>query len=235
MNILVTGASRGVGYEIVRQFAKDPSNNIVALSRDLEALNKLKTICKEELNNSIDIYSIDFSSNYFSEDFDKVLENHQTHFDIIINNAGYLINKPFSETSKFDIERTYKVNVFSPITILQKTFPFLDKNKKCHVVNIGSMGGVQGSVKFPGLSIYSSSKAALANLTECLAEEYKENNLFINCLALGSVQTEMLESAFPGYVAQVSALQMAEYIVGFSLQEPMYMNGKIISVSNATP
>ncbi len=235
MNILVTGASRGVGFEIVKQFAKDSSNIIVALSRDIDALQKLKGICQKESNNSIHIYSIDFLSDSFSQDLDVVLEDHRSHFDVIINNAGYLINKSFSDTSRFDVESIYKVNVFSPIAIMQKTFPFLDNKKKCHVVNIGSMGGVQGSVKFPGLSIYSSSKAALANLSECLAEEYKEKNLFINCLALGSVQTEMLESAFPGYVAQVSAAEMATYIIAFSMQDPIYVNGKIISVSNSTP
>ena len=235
MNILVTGASRGVGFEIVKQFAKDTSNNIVALSRDFDSLQTLRQTCKAEYNNSIHIYSIDFLSNSFSEDFDKVLGSHSHHFDVVINNAGYLLNKPFPETSSFDIEAIYKVNVFAPITILQKTFHFLDQNKRCHVVNIGSMGGVQSSVKFPGLSIYSSSKAALANLTECLAEEYKENNVFINCLALGSVQTEMLDNAFPGYTAQVSAKEMADYIVDFSLQDPIYMNGKIISVSSSTP
>lgn len=235
MNILVTGASRGVGFEIVKQFAKDKSNNLVALSRDLNALQNLKDICENEFNNSIHIYAIDFLSDSFSEDLDAVLGNHRSHFDIIVNNAGYLINKPFSETTKPDIESIYKVNVFSPIAIMQNTFPFLDGNKRCHVINIGSMGGVQGSVKFPGLSIYSSSKAALANLTECLAEEYKEKNIYINCLALGSVQTEMLASAFPGYVAQVSAKEMADYIVGFSIQEPIYINGKVISVSNSTP
>jgi 3-oxoacyl-[acyl-carrier protein] reductase len=163
------------------------------------------------------------------------LKNHSHHFDVIINNAGYLLNKPFSETSSFDIETIYKVNVFAPITILQSAFHFLDEQRRCHVVNIGSMGGVQGSVKFPGLSIYSSSKAALANLSECLAEEYKGNNVFINCLALGSVQTDMLENAFPGYVAQVSAKEMADYVVQFSMQDPIYMNGKIISVSSSTP
>ena len=166
---------------------------------------------------------------------DVVLENHKFHFDIIINNAGYLLNKPFADHSNTEIENIYKVNVFSPITIMQKTFPLLDSQKKCHVVNIGSMGGVQGSVKFPGLSIYSSSKAALANITECLAEEYKDKNIYINCLALGSVQTKMLEEAFPGYVAQVSAIEMAKYIYNFSIQDPMYMNGKILPLSIATP
>ncbi len=235
MNILVTGASRGLGFEIVKQFAVNTSNNIVALSRDFDALQNLKKICKKEYNNSIHIYSIDFLSDSFSNDLDFILENHRSHFDIVINNAGYLINKPFCETSELDIASIYKVNVFSSIVILQKVFPCLDNSKKCHVVNIGSMGGVQGSVKFSGLSIYSSSKAALANLSECLAEEYKDKNIFINCLALGSVQTEMLESAFPGYVAQLSSVEMAEYVVGFSLQSPIYMNGKIVSVSNSTP
>lgn len=235
MDILITGASRGVGFEIVKQFAKDTSNNIVALSRDIDALNNLKLDCESEYENTIHIYSIDFLSETFSEDFDKVLKNHSHHFDVIINNAGYLLNKPFSETSSFDIETIYKVNVFAPITILQSAFHFLDEQRRCHVVNIGSMGGVQGSVKFPGLSIYSSSKAALANLSECLAEEYKGNNVFINCLALGSVQTDMLENAFPGYVAQVSAKEMADYVVQFSMQDPIYMNGKIISVSSSTP
>jgi short-subunit dehydrogenase len=235
MNILVTGASKGVGCEIVKQFAKEKSNTIVALSRDLLGLEKLKEVCATKYDNKINIYSIDFLSTTFSEDLRFVLENHRVHFDIIINNAGYLINKPFAETQKLDIESIFKVNVFSPIEIMQNTFAFLEEGKRCHVINVGSMGGFQGSVKFPGLSIYSSSKAALANLTECLAEEYKDKNIFINCLALGSVQTEMLESAFPGYTAQVSAPDMAKYIVGFSMQDPIYINGKILPISNATP
>ena len=97
------------------------------------------------------------------------------------------------------------------------------------------MGGFQGSVKFPGLSIYSSSKSALGNLTECLAEEYKDKNIYFNCLALGSVQTEMLNSAFPGFEAQVSAKEMASYIYNFAIQRPLYINGKVIPVSNSTP
>ena len=235
MNILVTGASKGVGFEVVKKFAKDPSNIVIALSRDLESLQRLKCICEDQYNNCIHIHRIDFLSDSFSQDLELVLKDYGVHFDIIINNAGYLVNKPFTSTTSFDVESIFKVNLFAPITIMQKMFPFLDNAKRCHVVNIGSMGGVQGSVKFPGLSAYSASKAALANLTECLAEEYKEENVFVNCLALGSVQTEMLESAFPGYVAQVSAREMGEYIVQFALQDPIYINGKVIPLSNATP
>ena len=235
MNILVTGASKGIGFEIVKQYAINPSNKIVALSRSEELLKGLKRICSDEYNNDIDIYSIDFTSSSLRKELECIFSNHNDHFDIVINNAGYLINKPFIETTGLDLQKIYQTNLFAPIIVMQTIIPKLKEDVNCHIVNIGSMGGYQGSLKFPGLSIYSSSKAAFANLTECLAEEYKEKNIKMNCLALGSVQTEMLKNAFPGFQAQVTALEMAQYIVQFSLQNPIYINGKIIPVSNSTP
>jgi short-subunit dehydrogenase len=235
MNILVTGASKGIGFEVVKQYARNADNVIIAISRDLELLKNLQSICKEDYDNDIHIYSIDFLSDSFDNDLKGILSKHNSHFDIVINNAGYLINKPFTEISQDVIKQIFQVNIFAPANILQNIIPYLDNKQLCHIVNIGSMGGYQGSVKFSGLSIYSSSKSALANLTECLAEEYKEKNININCLALGSVQTEMLNNAFPGYQAQVTPLQMAKYIVQFSQQKPIYINGKIIPVSNSTP
>jgi NAD(P)-dependent dehydrogenase (short-subunit alcohol dehydrogenase family) len=107
--------------------------------------------------------------------------------------------------------------------------------KEGHVVSISSMGGVQGSVKFPGLSAYSSSKGAIITLTELLAEEYKETGPSFNVLALGSVQTEMLEEAFPGFKAPLSATEMAQYIMDFSLTGNKFYNGKILQVSSTTP
>ena len=94
---------------------------------------------------------------------------------------------------------------------------------------------LQGSAKFPGLTAYSSSKAAIAGLTECLAEELKDKNISVNCLAIGAVQTEMLEEAFPGYKAPLSPKQMAEYIFDFALKGHQYYNGKILPVSSSTP
>jgi short-subunit dehydrogenase len=235
MDILITGASKGVGCELVKQFAQDLTNNIVAFARNEEELNKLKEYCENTYQNQIHIYSIDFLSESFHQDLNKILSSHQHHFDVVINNAGYLLNKSFSEYKIKELRDIYQVNVFAPIQIIQESIKHLDKNKICHIINIGSMGGYQGSVKFPGLSIYSSSKAALANLTECLAEEYKETNIKVNCLALGSVQTEMLNNAFPGYKAQVSASEMAIYIKEFALKGTKFHNGKILPVSKTTP
>ena len=103
------------------------------------------------------------------------------------------------------------------------------------MVNISSMGGVQGSVKFPGLSAYSSSKGGLITLTELLAEEFKESGPAFNVIALGAVQTEMLEEAFPGYQAPISAGQMASYILEFALTGQKFYNGKVLPIASTTP
>ena len=157
------------------------------------------------------------------------------HIDILINNAGLLINKPFSDTSLEEVNRIFGVNCFAPAMLIHQLMPLMGNSGTTHVVNISSMGGFQGSQKFPGLTYYSASKAALACLTECLSEEFKDTRLVFNCLALGSVQTEMLEEAFPGYKAQLQPEEMAEFIGYFALNGHKHMHGKIIPVSITNP
>ena len=235
MNVLVTGSSRGIGSEVVKRFAQDKNNTVVAFSRDQKRLEELAEYCLNTYDNQIYIYSIDFLSDTFEESLQAIIEELDFHFDVVINNAGLLYNKEFNDFSNEDILNLFKVNTFAPITIIQALLRNIDKNKFSHIVNIGSMGGYQGSVKFPGLSIYSSSKAALANLTECLAEEYKETQIKFNCLALSSVQTEMLNEAFPGYKAQTTPKKIAEFIVYFALNNHQFYNGKVLPVSFSTP
>ena len=155
------------------------------------------------------------------------------HVDVLINNSGYLVNKPFSELSLEDFKQSYDVNVFGVFSLTQVLLPFFKKSS--HVVNISSMGGVQGSAKFPGLAAYSSSKGALITLTELLAEEYKEKGPSFNVLALGAVQTEMLSEAFPGYEASCQPEDMAKFIADFGLKSHYFLNGKIIPISLSTP
>lgn len=224
-NIIITGTSRGIGFELVQLFAK-AGHHVLALSR------KSKPIEKLQLKNVISL-SFDLSKN---DDYKKVetfISSHWDHVDVLINNAGTLLNKPFSETSMEDFEKVYRTNVFGVSEMTRIVQPFMRRHG--HVVTISSMGGVQGSMKFPGLSAYSSSKAAVITLTELLAEEYKETGPSFNVLALGAVQTEMLEEAFPGYQAPTTALEMAQYIFDFSLNGNKYYNGKLLQVSNSTP
>lgn len=235
MNIIVTGGSRGIGYEIVKQFAVNANNHIVVFSRDFEKLKQLRQECSDDFNSTISIYKVDFNKPNLESEIRDIIIKENKHFHILINNAGLLINKPFTKTTNADWQTIFTVNIFAPVVLIKEVLAINNDREPTHIVNISSMGGFQGSVKFKGLSAYSSSKSALANLTEVLAEEYKDTNVKINCLALGSAQTEMLTEAFPDYHSKITAEQMAEYICQFSLTGKSLFNGKIIPVSITTP
>jgi NAD(P)-dependent dehydrogenase (short-subunit alcohol dehydrogenase family) len=227
MTVIITGASRGIGFELTKLFL-NANYQVIALTRHTETLEALS-------NEKLQIISTDLSSKI---SIDKAVftikEKHQA-IDFVINNAGTLVNKPFEDILYSDLEKTYQVNVFAPFYLSQQLLSVLGKKTKAHIVNISSIGGFQGSVKFAGLSSYSSSKAALVGLTECMAEEFKEKNITVNCLALGAVQTEMLAEAFPGYEAPIKPSQMADYIFDFTTKGHQYYNGKILPVSLSTP
>ena len=224
--IVITGASRGIGRAMVEHFANDASLNIVALSRNTEAMDAAFSTFDNVTSHYLDLAGDDISAQC------ATAFNELDSIDVLINNAGYLINKPFPELNHQDFATSYQVNVIGVMELTQKV---LLKMKTGHIVNISSMGGFQGSVKFPGLAAYSTSKAALCSFTELFAEEYKDSGIQMNCLCLGAVQTEMLEEAFPGYEAPLNPEKMAEFIADFALKGNQWMNGKIIPVSLSTP
>jgi len=220
-NVVITGTSKGIGCELALKFNEN-DYNVISLSRNNnDKLNK----------KNITFFHLDISSKESIIDTVSKISKEFQVIDIIINNAGNLINKPFLKTSFEDFEDIYKVNVFGIAELFRNLFPFL--SKKCHVVNISSIGGVPGTSKFPGLSAYSSSKGALNILTEMLAEEFNDTEMRFNTLALGSVQTEMLGKAFPGYKANTTPSDMADYIFKFSTSNGRFFNGKTLPVSSS--
>ena len=223
-NIIITGTSRGIGYELALQLA-NAGHQVLAVSR--------KTSPELLGNPNISCLSVDVSKESDVAAVEDFLSQTWKKVDIIIHNAGRLVNKPFSQTTQEDFENVYKVNVFGVANLTRICLPYLQKGS--HVVAISSIGGIQGSVKFAGLSAYSSSKGAVITLFELLAEEYKEEGIAFNTLAIGAVNTEMLQEAFPGYEAPISAKEMADYIFNFALTGNKYHNGKIIQVSSSTP
>lgn len=224
-NIVITGTSRGIGFELAQHFAKQ-GNNVLALSRNTKPLSAVN-------HKNITTISVDLSKESDIKKATDFIKTEWNKVDILINNAGKLINKPFNELTTADFEEVYKVNVFAVAELTKQLIPFMQKGS--HVVTISSMGGIQGSMKFPGLAAYSSAKGAVITLSELLAEEYKEQQITFNVLALGAVQTEMLEEAFPGYVAPLSAKDMANYIFDFALTGNKFYNGKVLQVSSSTP
>ena len=231
MNIIITGGTRGIGKEAVLLMANDPDNKIIVTGRQDNALKNLSE--SAEFNNIIP-FTLDFTSlNTQNQVFKDFVTGHFKNIDILINNAGALTSKKFIDISETETREMLEVNFLAPATIIRTLLPLMKPG--AHIINIGSMGGFQGSTKYEGLSIYSASKAALANLTECLAEEFKDLGIKVNCLALGSVQTEMVTEAFPGYKAPLKPEEMAEFIVDFALNGNKYFNGKILPVALNNP
>lgn len=224
MNIIITGTSRGIGYELVKQFAKE-GHRVLALSRNEKPIQDLGL-------ENVSCFSCDLTA---PQDYKKVAEaiTDWESVDVLINNAGALLNKPFLETTMADFEAIYKVNVLAVAELTRLIIPKM--RKEGHVVTVSSMGGVQGSLKFPGLSAYSSSKGAVITLTELWAEEFKEKGPSFNVLAIGAVQTEMLAEAFPGYQAPLKPNEMAAYIKNFAFTGQQFYNGKLLQVSSSTP
>jgi NAD(P)-dependent dehydrogenase (short-subunit alcohol dehydrogenase family) len=223
-NIIITGTSRGIGYELALQFA-NAGHQVLAISR-----NTPQTLMEQP---NVSCLSLDISVAEDLIQVEKFIAHTWKKVDVLLHNAGSLLHKPFDQISTEEFQSVYKVNVFAVAELTKICIPFMQKGS--HVVTISSMGGIQGSTKFAGLAAYSSSKGAVITLSEVLAEEYKERGIAFNVLALGAVNTEMLQEAFPGYEAPISAKEMADYIFNFALTGNAYYNGKVLQVSSSTP
>ncbi len=228
MNIIITGTGKGIGFETVKAFCDVSNNNIIAISRNIDQLNEIKIKGENTF-----LFPISYDLSSINSDLKDEILSHFKTIDILINNAGLLINKPFEALTTSDFDQIFNINVKSVFQIVQMLVNYFSKNS--HIINISSMGGFQGSSKFKGLSLYSASKGALNILTECMAEELADRNIKVNSLSLGSVNTEMLQQAFPGYEAQVQPKEMALYIKNFAETTHHFLNGKIIPVSLSTP
>ena len=220
--IVVTGTSSGIGHQICIQAAK-MNFHVISVSRNIEPLKDI---------GGIESFAIDITNKDSVDEFIANLKSRKIKIDILINNAGYLVSELFGDTTYESFKKTFDVNVFGLAEITRSLIPII--NSDGHVINISSIGGVNGSKKFPGLSAYSSSKAAVIALTEVLAEEYQNGPSF-NVLALGAVQTKMLKEAFPDYNADTKPEEMAKYILDFAINGNKLFNGKLISVSNSNP
>jgi 3-oxoacyl-[acyl-carrier protein] reductase len=235
MNIIVTGASRGIGYHTVLQLANLGNHHIVAIARSSNGLKKLEGEFNRTSNAKLSTISFDLSEkdiNPLVEQISQAFELEEGNkIDILLNNAGYLANKSFLELTDDDWQKSFEVNVFAIARLTRNIFPHFNTKDGAHIVNIASMGGVQGTTKFPGLSAYSASKGAVNILTEAMATEFENENIRVNAINPGAVQTEMLEEAFPGFKAQTQAQDMAKYIANFITTAHQFMNGRLTQVS----
>lgn len=227
-NILITGGSKGIGKSLVLKFIEE-GHNVFVISR---SENLLKNLASNFNENQFRYLALDLANLEESHFINQKIHDWEK-IDVLYNNAGLLIKKPFSSLTSNDFLETWKVNFLAPTMLIQSLLPKL--NIESHIVNITTMGAVQGSVKFPELSAYGSSKSAMVTLSEILAQEFGENGPRINCVALGAVQTEMFETAFPDFKAPTQPEEMAEFLFDFGLKAHKFMNGKTVQCSLSTP
>jgi len=231
MNIIINGGTRGIGKEIVLLMAAEKSNRLLVTGRNSVALKELSAgaVNRNIFTHTTDISAFKGKKELFLEAVTRYFEN----IDILVNNAGYLVHSDFMDFDEKEARKLMETNFFGPASVIRLLQPLMKKGS--HIINISSMGGYQGSSKYRGMSYYSASKAALSCLSECLAGEFGESGIAVNCLALGSVQTEMFEEAFPGLKAPVTAKEMAKFIADFALNGIKYFNGKVIPVAFSDP
>ena len=234
MDIIISGTSRGIGFATAKAALEHGRHRVIGISRSASEVEDLQDIAEKARNNAtFHHFEADLGEENYAPALKRQLDVMNFKPEILINNAGALIKKDFSDFNKSDFEYTFRMNFWSAFFLIQNVKPYMPVG--AHIVNISSMGGFQGSAKFNGLSMYAAAKAAIANLSESLAEEFKEDKISVNALCPGAVQTEMLENAFPGFKAPVTPDNMGRFIFNFAFESGKIMNGKVIPLSLSNP
>lgn len=229
---LITGASRGMGRALSLALLRDANVRVLGIARDQTTLSELVAESQlEQYPGQLETAAFDLTT-VSETDFMQWI-NPFLPLTGLVNNAGLLINEPFDAMDEKKWKKIFEINLFSPVRLCN--WLKNDFSRGAHVVNIGSMGGYQGSSKYPGLAAYSASKAALSAFSECLATEWTDKAVSVNCLAMGAVQTEMLATAFPGYEAPVSAEEAAKLLQWFLREGGRFFNGKVLPVALQNP
>lgn len=228
--LVVTGASRGIGRATALALVREHGAQVLALARDGVALQALR---EEAGGGAVEVLALDLATADAPQRVGEAVGSRRLHG--LVHNAGLLLKRPVGSYAAQDLHELFAANVFAPLLLTQELWGNLRGEPPGHIVHIGSMGGYQDSVKFPGLAAYSASKAALACLAQCVAEEGKAADVRSNALAIGSVATEMLAAAFPGYAAPTTAQEMGRFVARFAVEGHKLFNGKVLPVSATTP
>lgn len=171
MNILITGASKGIGKAI----ADELDGNIFAASRNEELLKQYQNYCV-----------CDLSMQAGQEKLGQYIEDNS--IDILINNAGEYIYNPVENQTLADLNQIITLNLITPLYLISKAVPYMKQKKWGRIINIGSISGVMGEAC---ASSYSASKSGLIGMTKALALELAEYNITVNTINPGWVDTDL--------------------------------------------
>lgn len=194
---LITGANRGIGREIAEVFASF-GGIVYANARKEGSLEELIKSCKEknkesknnEKDNIIPLY-FDVTDSLSAKKAIMQIKKEQGHLDVLVNNAGIMKDALIGMVSKEDMQKTFDVNVFAVMDMIQLAVKLMSRQKSGSIINISSIVGNNGN---KGQLVYSASKGAVIALTKTAAKELAPQHIRVNAVAPGIIDTDMFHS-----------------------------------------
>lgn len=187
---IITGGTRGIGYETVKLFLKNKAKVVLFGSRQ-ETVDKAITSLKEENENYevMGLYPNLSKEEEIKEAFEKV-SNTYNKIDILINNAGISSSTPLTNYTKEEYEKIININIKSVFLCSKLIIPYIEKNNGV-IINTSSMVSIYGQ---PSGCMYPTSKFAVNGLTKSLARELAPKGIRVNAVAPGIIETDMVAS-----------------------------------------
>lgn len=190
-NIFITGTNRGIGRSILVECAKNGANIWAHARHETDEFKELVQNISRKFNVEIWPIYFDLTDNDSMLNAFRVIRNQKLNLDVLINNAGVMQDALIGMISDNLIEKTFQVNVYAPIKLLQFAAKLMMRQKSGSIINISSIVGVNGN---KGQTVYSSSKGAIISLTKTAAKELASYNIRVNALAPGMIDTDMFRS-----------------------------------------
>ena len=231
--ILITGATGGIGSELVRLYT---SHNyfVLAFGTNIEKLNLLK----DKYKDNIEVFSCDMKSKQEIQSTFEKYEAELANIDILVNNAGITRDNLFIRLSNSDWDDVMNINFISHTVVCKLVLKGMMKKRWGRIVSISSDAAKIGN---PGQANYVSSKGALEAFTKTIANEVAKRGITVNCVAPGFIKTEIIDAMDPSTLDNMikmiptgqigSASDVANAVFFLTSEESSYITGQILHVN----
>jgi 3-oxoacyl-[acyl-carrier protein] reductase len=188
---LITGATRGIGLATARLFVRNGAH-VVITGRSLSSLNEIATVIRTETEGaSVSVLALDVASPNSVRDTFQALFKETKRLDILVANAGVLDDALISMVTEKQVQSVFGTNTFGVLYCAQYASRLMARNKGGSIINLSSIIGTNGNV---GQAVYAGSKAAVIGITKSLAKELAPQNIRVNAIAPGFIDTDMARS-----------------------------------------